>query len=219
MGRSIVFSLIQNAAILLAFSFIYDYLFSRHQNSRHVLLDVLTGLLLGVFGVILIMTPWKMMPGMVFDVRSVLLSISGIFFGFIPTLIAMLITGGYRFALGGSGMWMGIGVIISSGIIGILWSRIRPAWKSKNTALELLAMGFVVHIVLMFCTVLLPAELKHDTRSIILLPVFTLYPLATMLMGLLLIRMSANWQNRKALRESEEKHRILLDESTDPILS
>jgi PAS domain S-box-containing protein len=38
-------------------------------------------------------------------------------------------------------------------------------------------------------------------------------------MGLLLIRMSANWQNRKALRESEEKHRVLLDESTDPIFS
>jgi PAS domain S-box-containing protein len=219
MERSIILSLLQNAAILLAFSLIYDFLLSKYQNIKNVYVKVLTGLLLGIFGIILILTPWEMMPGIVFDVRSVLLSISGLFFGFIPTIIAMLITGVYRFSLGGSGMWMGIGVILTSGTIGVIWKVIRPGWRNKNAAIELLAMGFVVHIVMLVCTVLLPSEYANNTLRIIFMPVLTLYPLATMFFGLLLIRMSINWQNRKALRESEEKHRILLDESPDPIFS
>jgi PAS domain S-box-containing protein len=219
MERSIILSLLQNAAILLAFSLIYDYLLSRYQNIKNIYLEVLTGILLGIFGIIIIMTPWKMVPGIVFDVRSVLLSISGLFFGPIPASIAMLITGVYRYALGGSGMWMGIGVIVTSGTIGILWRVFRPKWRINNTTIELLAMGFVVHIAMLACTMFLPSAYAYNTLKIIFIPALTLYPLSSWLFGILMIRTSINWYNKKALRESEEKYRILLDESTDPIFS
>jgi PAS domain S-box-containing protein len=219
MERSIILGLLQNTAILLALSMIYDYLWLRYQNRLGIFLNVLTGLLLGIFGIIIMMTPWKMVPGIVFDVRSVLLSISGLFFGFIPTTIAMLIAGVYRYSLGGSGVWMGIAVILTSGTIGLLWKVFRPKWRIKNTILELLAMGFLVHIVMLACTVLLPHEIINSTLKIISLPILTIYPVATLLFGFLMIQLSVNLHNRKALRESEEKYRILLDESADPIIS
>ena len=160
-----------------------------------------------------------MIPGIVFDVRSVLLSISGLFLEFIPTLIAILATSIYRISLGGNGMWMGLAVIISSGTIGLLWNTFRPKWRSKNTMIELLAMGFVVHIGMLGCTIFLPYEVVITTLKTILLPILTIYPLVTMLLGLLMINWANSWQNRNRLKVSEEKYRILLDESTDPIFS
>jgi CheY-like chemotaxis protein len=52
------------------------------------LLDVFIGLL----GIAVMMTNWELLPGLVFDTRSVLLSISGLFFGAVPTLLAVAMT-------------------------------------------------------------------------------------------------------------------------------
>lgn len=217
MDKSIIQGLFQNIAILLAFSLIYDYIWSRYDSSKSLLFKILAGFIIGVFGIILMLSPWKMMPGIVFDVRSVLLSISGLFFGPVPTLLAMLITGAYRFSLGGSGMWMGMAVILSSGTIGILWNSFRTKWGIKHTTLELLFMGFAVHLAMLACALLLPSAAGDATFKAILFPVLTVYPIATMLFGLLLIRSNVNAQNQKKLQVSEKRFRTILNNATDAL--
>ena len=218
MNDSIVVALLQNTAILLAFSMLYDYLWVGEEKSKKLSDKITTGLILGGIGIIIMLSPWTMKPGLVFDTRSVMLSISGVFFGFVPTVIAMLATGIFRILEGGEGMWMGIAVIITSGTIGILWRNLRPNWFCNNQLLELLALGVTVHLAMLGCSFLLPADIRWHTLSEIALPLLTVYPVGNVLLGKLMLKQNRNWRTRNALHESEEKYRTLVEAAGDTIV-
>jgi hypothetical protein len=107
MKDTFLLGLIQNIAVLLTFSMLYDYFWARNSGRRTFLYKLGTGFFVGGVGVVLILTPWTFTEGLFFDTRSVLLSVSGLFLGGIPTVIAMLILAIYRLVLGGPGVWMG----------------------------------------------------------------------------------------------------------------
>jgi signal transduction histidine kinase len=208
MKESIIIGLLQNTAILLAFSLVYDFWWNKNDEPKNNFNKILTGFVIGLIGIVIMLTPWILIPGVVFDTRSVILSVSGLFFGKLPTAIAMIITGIYRISIGGDGVWMGLGVIIFSGLIGMLWNKFRPLRKSRHPGLELIAMGIVVHLVMIDCTMFLPANERISTLKTIIIPVLSIHPLATVLLGTLMFRQYKNFQNRKAsekLRESEEE--------------
>jgi PAS domain S-box-containing protein len=198
MDRTILLGLIQNTAMLIAFIMIYDYSWVQYKKFKSIPRKILTGFVIGGIAIILMLTPWIQVPGLVFDTRSVLLSLSGLFFGLIPTLIATAIALLFRFSLGGPGLGMGLSVIFISAAIGILWSSLRPKWKEKNQVLELAGLGFFVHLGMLGCTLLLPPQQIKETIRNILLPILTIYPAGTILLGLLMLRQYKNWQNRKA---------------------
>ena len=215
MSNSILLGLIQNAAILLSLSILNEYLWVNKAETRSRTKQILFGIIIGAIGIILMMTSWKGSSGIVFDTRSVALSISGLFFGAIPTVIAMLITGVYRLSMGGDGVLMGIAVIISSGTIGIIWRRMLPTIGNQLKWVELLLMGFVVHIVMLFCTFLLPVEKVYSTLSYLVLPLLTIYPLVNMFVGLFMNRQLQNAQNRSNLSSTEEKYSNLYESMSD----
>lgn len=208
MKDSIIVGLLQNTAILLALSYVYEFWWNRNDEPKNILNKILTGIIIGLIGIVVMLTPWILVPGLVFDTRSVVLSVSGLFFGKLPTAVAMLLTGLVRLAKGGDGVWMGIAVVITSGSIGMLWHKFRPLKRSKNYFAELVAMGIVVHIVMLGCAFLLPVSNRFDTLKTIIIPTLTIYPVATLLLGTLMFRQFQNWQNRRAadkLHESEEE--------------
>jgi PAS domain S-box-containing protein len=208
MQNSILVGLIQNTALLLAFAMLYDYAWLKNETPHKLNYKLLTGLFIGISTIILMSTPWVLAPGIAFDSRSIILSITGLFFGFIPTLIAITVATLYRVFLGGDGMYMGIAVIITSGIIGLIWNKLNPNWSSsKNKAIHLLIMGLTVHIVMLACTVFLPSASFLTTIKTIALPLLIIYAPGTMLLGLLMIKQLQNWENRQAkdrLLESEQ---------------
>lgn len=204
-------SLIQNTAILLSFSMLYDYLWVRRTGLKSIWDQLLAGGIVGAIGVVLMLSSWEMATGVVFDTRSVILSISGLFFGAIPTIIAILITGTYRFILGGEGMFMGIAVIISSGVIGILWKKIGV----KSYWLKYLLLGVAVHLAMISCSVFLPSEKTMPTLLQISWPLLTIYPLGNMLLGLFMNRQLQNRANKIALSRTEEKYSRLYESMND----
>jgi PAS domain S-box-containing protein len=215
MKDSILLSLVQNIALLLSFSVLYEYLWVKGKEYLTLKHHILCGILIGVVGIILMLTTYEAGPGMVFDTRSVMLSISGLFFGAIPTIIGMAITALYRIALGGTGVYMGVAVIFTSGIIGILWKRMVPSISKELRWVELLLMGFVVHVVMLFCTFLLPNEVFYDTISYLIFPLLTIYPLGNMLLGLFMYRHHENRKQRLALNSSEKKFHSLYESMND----
>lgn len=208
MKNSIIIELIQNAAILLAFAMLYENFWVKNENSKSIGAKIIMGFILSGIGVVLMFTPWTWAPGMIFDTRSVMISIAGLFFGTIPTIITMTITGIIRLLIGGDGKWMGIAVIISSGIIGLLWRNFRPNWKTNKYYLELLTMGIVVHVTMSLCTFLLPSDKILPTLKTIALPLIFIYVPSTMLLGIIMLKQYKNAQNRLAqikLVESERR--------------
>ncbi len=217
MDNLLLVGLLQNVAILLSFSMLYDYFWIKKEKDRNIYTKVFTGLILGGIGFILMKTPWTLYPGLVFDTRSIMLAISGLFFGFIPTLIAILITGFIRFFMGGDGMWMGIGVIVSSGLIGILWNVLRSSDKKDIGHKELFILGILVHVLMLSCTLFLPGEKIISTLKTIALPVIILYPLGTMILGRLLVKQRQSREIRKELKISEQRWQFALEGNGDGV--
>ncbi|MCX6272336.1 MAG: hypothetical protein NTU44_14210 [Bacteroidetes bacterium] len=201
MNESFFLGLIHNVALLLATGLLSDFYMKKDKHKISYRDKIITGLIFGFVGVIIMLTPWILIPGIIFDTRSVLLSTSGLYFGYIPTIIAMGITLVLRIMQGGDGMWMGIAVIASSGIIGLLWRKYRANRNSDYKVTELLVMGFLVHICMLVFTILLPANRQIPTLSSIALPVLTIYPIGNVLFGLILNNRFKQWQTKRALQE------------------
>lgn len=210
---SLILGLIHNIALLLATSLLIDLFRTQQEVELRYRYKVITGVLVGIIGVVLMLTPWELAPGLVFDTRSVLLGIAGLFFGPIPTIIAVVITGAFRLFMGGGGQWMGIAVIISSGGVGLLWRYFRPGWMQKNRYAELYLLGVTIHVAMLLCTLLLPSVSLAFTFKTIALPVLIIYPIVTLLLGLLMYNRYQHWQIKEELYQSEEKFRQLFENS------
>lgn len=211
MDKGIILGLIQNTAILLAFSMLYDYFWLPKKDTKTIAGKILSGLIIGSAGIVLMLTPWRQVPGLVFDTRSVLLALSGLFFGLIPTAVAAITMVIYRIFLGGMGIWMGIAVIILSSVTGILYKKIRPAWNSRNYIRELAFLGFLVHIIMLACTILLPEASILPTLKNIILPIITIYPTGTVLLGILMVHQLKNQENQNAAEKLVESERRFID--------
>lgn len=129
------------------------------------------------------LTPWEFSPGIFFDTRSVMLSLSGLFFGPLPAGIACLMTTLLRLFQGGAGAPMGIAVIVTATALGLITRGILKNRIASITIIQLILMGIVVHGVMLGCSLLLPPEIRWPLLQDISLPVMTLYPLMTVLIG------------------------------------
>lgn len=215
MEDSFVLGLSQNIALLLSLSMLYDYFWAAKERKKTILFKITTGLVIAGVGFLLILTPWTLVDGIFFDTRTILLSISGLFFGTIPTAIAMIILSAFRISLEGSGMWMGVSTIILSGLSGILWRYFRPNWMKNKQWKELIGLGVFTHILMLASTLLLPNELITNTFKSIFVTIILIYPIGTLLLGLLMLRLSKNHENKRALIDSEERWHFAIEGSGD----
>ena len=190
--------------------FFYDVITRRWPPggwSRH---SLATGVCVGLIGVVIMLTPWQFQSGIMFDTRSVLLSVCGLFFGAIPTLIAMLITTAWRIYIGGSGMLVGVMIILSAGCIGIVWrSRFRARALQMISPRELFLFGVVVHVVMLSVTLLLPWEVTAQVVAQLALPVLIVFPVVTVGLGVLFSSRIKQQLLDSALLKSEERMRSL----------
>ena len=204
-------SLVQNVALLLAMALMFDLVATRWKAGKLGWWQVPFGFVLGLMGIALMMTPWVFAPGIIFDTRSVLLSVAGLFFGALPTLIAMLITAAFRIYQGGAAAVMGVSVILATGTIGIAWRHFRRRPLTSLSWRELYFFGLVVHLVMLALTFTLPYEMALAVLSNISLTVLTIYPLGVMLLGLLMVTRLRREKAAEDLARNEIRLRSLID--------
>jgi PAS domain S-box-containing protein len=196
-------ALLQNAALLLAMVVVFDLVTSQQPLTGKPLRQTLVGAILGILGIGLIVTSFRLETGIVFDTRSVLLGVSGLFLGAIPTVVAMALTAAFRLWQGGAAAWTGVAVILASGGIGIAWRHYRRRPLANIPAWELYAFGVVVHVVMLALMLSLPWESAKRVLTAIGLPVLLVYPAATAALGLLLANRLRRETAATALAERE----------------
>ena len=213
----ILLGLINNLALLLSLWAIYGVLPLAASRKKPLIEQVITGLAVGSIGIAVMLNPLPFSPGIVFDTRSILLSISGLFFGGLPTLIGVVITGLYRLSQGGAGAWTGVGVILTSAAIGLAWRYLRRKREQETGLLELYLLGMVVHIIMLLMMLTLPRESALSVLRNISLPVMALYPLATVFVGRLFSSQLTRKILARQLADSETRYRNLFESAADGI--
>ncbi len=208
MSEPILVVLIHNAALLLGIAIIFDLAITQRRAHRITWWQVPFGFLIGAVGIVLMLTPWIYAPGIVFDSRSILLGISGLFFGAVPTLFAMLITAAFRISIGGPATLTGVCVILASGTLGIAWRYFRKPHLSNLSWRELYLFGIAVHIIMLALFFLLPWETTFQVLRAMALPVILLYPIATTALGAMLTNRLKHDQAIQDLSDSEERLRL-----------
>jgi PAS domain S-box-containing protein len=211
MTDSVVLRLIANAALLLWAVQMLDLLAERLRFDLGSLRQPFVGALLGLIGVGVIEAAVVLAPGVIFDVRSVLLALVGLFFGVIPTLVAMALVAAYRLHVGGGGALVGVAVTLTAGLVGLLWRRLTPSPLDRIPWLELLGLGAVVHLLVLALLMGLPAAVLDEMLRHIAPFVLTAYPLLTVVVGLLFSSRLARQRDIRSLAENEESFRLLTE--------
>lgn len=207
--------LMNNIAMLLAMALIFDLSLLHVQARNELLRQVLFGIIIGFIGIAVMLSSWPFAPGIIFDTRSVLLGISGIFFGLIPAGIAMFITAVFRFSQGGGGAITGILVIIATGSMGIAWGFWRRKRLNNISWMELYLFGILSHIVMLALMFTLPFETAVKIVSSAGLPIMLMYPVCTVLIGLLMNHIMLREKASRNIVDSELKLRIVADNTYD----
>ncbi|MDD5286252.1 MAG: PAS domain S-box protein [Desulfuromonadaceae bacterium] len=213
MNENIFIDFIENTALLLSLGLVYDVLYRRKRVALPVLNKIASGLIIGGIAVILMAAPIKWESGIIFDTRTILLGLTGLFFGAIPTFLAIATAGLYRLNLGGGGAPMGVATIISSGLLGLAWRHYRFRGLKELSLSELYLFGMVVHAVMILCIFLLPEEIIQKTIGAIALPVMLIYPLCTALLGNLLTGRQRRHRIEEELQDSTLRFNQLAEQS------
>lgn len=202
----LIFDILINFCLLAAVSIISGYLIKWEKVSKKFAFG--QGVLFGIAVVTGMLRPLVLSEGLIFDGRSVVLSLCGLFFGPIAALTASFFALSLRVIQGGPGMVMGILVIVSSSLVGICFYYYR---QYKNREIDwplLLVMGIDVHALMILAMFSLPESVRQFTFKDMSLIIITAYPALTVVLGLILKMIS---QQYIRIRESEERFRRIFE--------
>jgi PAS domain S-box-containing protein len=205
----IFIDLIHNLALLVALSVVSGFIGHRW---KHELRGVfLQGVVFGSAAVIGMLRPLALAPGLIFDGRSVMISLCGLFFGPAAVAVAGAMTLICRILQGGIGAVMGVSVILSSALVGVIF---HFQWIRRDmdvSAVQLLGFGLIVHAVMVLLVFILPEHMVFITLKRIGLPVLLTYPPATVLVGKILSDHQARDRSRKKMKQAQERFKMLVN--------
>ncbi|MGE4584315.1 MAG: HD domain-containing phosphohydrolase [Sphaerochaeta sp.] len=204
-----------NIALLLSLSvFFATYPFRnlKRLNSHRITI----GIIIGFLGILLMLNPFVLFEGVVFDSRTILLTVSGMVFGLLPTAIGAVMMGCFRIIYGGGGIWAGLATILSSSCIGVMWHRIRYESimaEDQSHGIEYYMVGVFAHLVMLACMLLMPSPLRFSVISAMSFPILVYYPVGTYLLSLLLFNQAHRMQAITALEKSERLFKTMFEQA------
>lgn len=203
-GTSDLIDLLLNLTLLIALTILSDVLEKRVPKSRRAGV-LLQGFLFGSAALLGMLRPLDFGSGLIFDGRSVMVSLGSLYFGPWAALVSASMSIAFRISIGGIGTLIGTLVIVASAGIGLAARyRINPDERPPS-AYQLYAFGLVVHVAMLSLMLALPAGQGIVVVRRIGLWVMLLYPFATILAGKILSDQIKARMAIAALRRREER--------------
>lgn len=155
--------------------------------------------------------PVRLEGGVIYDGRSVILSLAAWHFGWPAALISGTLAIFFRVWIGGAGAIGGVLVILSSCSLGLLMRKFVPLDNRKASLVETLGFGILVHLFMwVILSRALPVEESRFFHQHLLLPVLVFFPLATLLAHRILLDQKQIRLQYRHLLESEQRFRKTL---------
>lgn len=208
----ILIDLIYNLSVLVALSVLSGFIDARYDR-KHLKGKILQGVLFGGIAIIGMMNPFILTEGIIFDGRSIVISLCTLFFGPLSGFITAVMSIIFRNYLGGAGALMGTLVISASFIIGYYFYYLRQNGKIKTTKIWLYVLGLAVNITMMILMIALPSKYAEEALKVITITVLGFYPLITVIIGKVLSDQEDNKKSIEEIKQSEEKYRTITENS------
>lgn len=211
MNKEIISGLVYNASLLLSISLIYILFFLKY-DKKNIWRKIIAGVAIGFIGILLMENRIQLVQGIIFDTRSVLVSVTAMFFGFIPAFVAAVIIIIWRIIIGGSGTIMGVIVTLATFGIGLTWNKIRfkeILSQKSNVFIEFHLVSFISHLAMLMCTLALPKNMILIVLKQIAPSILLIYPIVSLILSLVLLDAYKKNQTRLELEESEVKYKKL----------
>ncbi len=206
--------LIYSTALLLALSALYEFNI-RIWGARQQAGAISAGLIFGAICIFGMLHPANLAPGVIFDGRSVILGVAGIFAGPLAAVIAGIIAAAYRLWLGGAGAVVGVVVITTSVLFGLGMRHLLQRGWVQAKLLDFLIFGALLHLVNLGWFLLLPTQHLQKLLETLAFPyLFVLAP-STALLALLLQDLQRQRLAGQALAHSEALRRAIIRASPD----
>jgi len=213
---NLFFDVLYNLGILVALSIISGLLEDKLKQSRWRF--VVQGFLFGTAALIGMLNPVVLSPGLIFDGRSIVISLAALYYGPVAALVAALMAAVLRIAQGGVGTLMGVLVITASALWGVLFWMLTPNRYGTQGRRKLYFFGVLVHVTMLLLAFVLPWDRAVNTFVNMGVPVLVLYPLATVLIGIVLNQFLSQRETMTALVNSEQKIRRISDNLQDGMI-
>lgn len=213
-----IIDFINNAALLVTLS-AFMGIFIRIRKSHPVLFRILLGFWFGIIAVALMLIPFEFITGAIFDGRSIVLSIAGLFGGGISAIIAALISSTYRIYVGGPGVWAGLGTIVSCASIGYLFRRFYQDKPETISLISMLGIGMLVHLVTLICQLLFPWPMGIEVIKKVWMPFLLILPVIFVIVGWLLGNEEKRYLGLQAITEAENLFRATLYSIGDAVIT
>ncbi len=203
-----IIQLINNVSLLVMLAVGLQML-SRYVADESFSFKILAGLLYAFVGIIAISTPYELQPGIIFDGRTIVLTMAGLFGGPITVAIPGVICAGYRAYLGGVGAPVGVVTILVAGAVGATthyMGRSNPKWFRP---FRLWLLGFFVHGIMVFLFFFIPDMTPGMVMRELGFNFLVIHPLAFLILALVILEGEKRLAAERALQQSEQDYRNL----------
>ena len=204
-----IISILQNMSLIISLAVAYHYVV-RQLHGKLLIVSVINGMLFGGAAVLAMLSPFRVAEGIIYDGRTIVLAVAGLFGGPIAAGIASVIAIAFRiFVVGGSGYIVGVLSIVEAAAIGSSYFVWRKRTGKPLTVSRIVFIGYGVHALMLLTQLLLPDQRWKTIIPAIALPVLVLYPLAFILIAALFLDNEEREKNQRMLEESEARYKLL----------
>jgi two-component system cell cycle sensor histidine kinase/response regulator CckA len=208
----VISELINNLALLLALGVLYSLLVRTAWGDSPGG-KILMGLLFGGMCFMVMLMPMTLMPGLIFDTRSVVVSLAGLFGGPVVAGIAVAVGSGLRIWLGGVGTLAGVVGIVWVGFAGVMYRRMIGEQTGSLSLVRIYVFGLLAQAGQVATILLLPSDIVWPAMQKMALPMMLVLPVGIVILGVLLSDVQSRLDSERALKASEKRLRDILDYS------
>jgi len=212
MDASNLHLLLDNAALLIASTIFYQvstYIKETYDQSS----EVFDAFLFGIIGILIMSFPLVPSPGLYIDTRSILVGLIAYIFGGKTSYFLMILLILYRIILGGDGSFIGIVIILSSGLLGYLFRFIDTKFFRLYSALNFYLLGIVIHVIMTFCIMYMSNTNYAVAFTSSVIPLLVIFPITTVVVGKLFIIQREQIKQLQLTRFAEKRFRSLFEQA------
>lgn len=201
--------IIQNITLITAIVALYN-IFPQLSYKKSPWMTILNGVLFGLTAILAMSTPFVAEKGIIYDGRSIVMALAGIFTNPVSASMAALIALLFRiFAIGGGGSLAGALTILEATAIGIFVNYQRKKLNLRLDFPKLLLVGLAIHVFMILAQFCLPDQRWRTVIPAIAPTVLTLYPLGFTLTSMLFLENEKHIREHFQLTESEARYKSI----------